>query len=321
MTKKDIVYSAKLKHANPLDLIFSDGDSELSTSENQIANIKLEQIKLDPTQPRRYFDRNKLEELTQSIKVVGILEPLLVRSLGNDDYELIAGERRLIAAGMADLEEVPVVIKEMDDATVKQVRLIENLQREDLNAYEETIGILELLILRLNMSQDGVVSLLNRMEKANRKKADNVIRSDEVAIVESVFMALGNLSPESFRTNRLPLLNLPHEIQQALSQGKIEYTKARAIAKLKIDKERKHLLSQAIDKNLSLVEIQQLVRNILSEEKGNDNPPLLKYQYKELSKQLASSKVWDNPKKKKVLEKLLSQIKTLLEEEEENAET
>jgi ParB family transcriptional regulator, chromosome partitioning protein len=320
VTKKDIVYSAKLKHANPLDLIFSDGDSELTTPENQAASIKTERIRLDPTQPRRYFDPKKLEELTQSIKVVGILEPLLVRPLGNGDYELIAGERRLIAAGMADLEEVPIVIKEMDDATVKQVRLIENLQREDLNAYEETIGILELLVLRLKMSQDEVVSLLNRMEKANRKKADNVIRSDEVAIVEGVFMAFGKLSPESFRTNRLPLLNLPDEIQQALSQGKIEYTKARAIAKLKIDEDRKQLLSQAIDNNLSLVEIQQLVRNIRSKEEGNDNPPLLKYQYKELSKQLASSKVWDNPKKKKALEKLLNQIKIILEEQEESTE-
>jgi ParB family transcriptional regulator, chromosome partitioning protein len=320
VTKKDIVYSAKLKHANPLDLIFSDGDSELTTPENQAASIKTERIRLDPTQPRRYFDPKKLEELTQSIKVVGILEPLLVRPLGNGDYELIAGERRLIAAGMADLEEVPIVIKEMDDATVKQVRLIENLQREDLNAYEETIGILELLVLRLKMSQDEVVSLLNRMEKANRKKADNVIRSDEVAIVEGVFMAFGKLSPESFRTNRLPLLNLPDEIQQALSQGKIEYTKARAIAKLKIDEDRKQLLSQAIDNNLSLVEIQQLVRNIQSKEEGNDNPPLLKYQYKELSKQLASSKVWDNPKKKKALEKLLNQIKIILEEQEESTE-
>ncbi|AVH71109.1 ParB/RepB/Spo0J family partition protein [Nostoc sp. 'Lobaria pulmonaria (5183) cyanobiont'] len=320
MTKKDVVYSAKLKHANPLDLIFSDGDSELTTPKNQATSIKPERIRLDPTQPRRYFERKKLEELTQSIKVVGILEPLLVRPLGNGDYELIAGERRLIAAGMADLEEVPVVIKEMDDATVKQVRLIENLQREDLNAYEETIGILELLVLRLKMSQDEVVSLLNRMEKANRKKADNVIRSDEVAIVEGVFMAFGKLSPESFRTNRLPLLNLPDEIQQALSQGKIEYTKARAIAKLKIDEDRKQLLSQAIDNNLSLVEIQQLVRNIQSKEEGNDNPPLLKYQYKELSKQLASSKVWDNPKKKKALEKLLNQIKIILEEQEESTE-
>nr|WP_243458513.1 hypothetical protein [Nostoc sp. UIC 10630] len=133
-------------------------------------------------------------------------------------------------------------------------------------------------------------------------------------------MAFGKLSPESFRTNRLPLLNLPDEIQQVLSQGKIEYTKARAIAKLKIDEDRKQLLSQAIDNNLSLVEIQQLVRNIQSKEEGNDNPPLLKYQYKELSKQLASSKVWDNPKKKKALEKLLNQIKIILEEQEESSE-
>ena len=361
MTKKDAAYNAKLKHANPLDLMFGGEDSAFSefdslqtTSDNKTSNtIAREQIKLDPNQPRRYFDPKRLEELAQSIIELGILEPLLVRPLSDGYYELIAGERRFKAAGIAGLSEVPCVVKEMDDDTVKQVQLIENLQREDLNAYEETIGILELLALRLKMTQVDVISLLNRMEKANRKKADNVIRHDseeqadnvirhediekdkkadnvirskgkkqadnvirheDIEIVNNIFASIGRLSAESFRANRLPLLNLPSDIQQALASGTIEYTKARAVAKLKIEDKRKQLLTEAIDNNLSLSDIQQRVRDMLGEELVSATP-LLKQEYKKLSKQLGSSKVWDNPKKKKTLEKLLNQIKTLLDEE------
>ena len=356
MSKKDAAYTAKLKHANPIDLMFGGNDDEPTTPSNKSTNtIPIQEIRLPPTQPRRYFDPKKLEELSLSIKELGILEPLIVRPRPDGNYELIAGERRFKAALLAGLEEVPVVIKEMDDDTVKQVQLIENLQREDLNAYEETIGILELLALRLNSTQDEVISLLNRMEKANRKKApnvrsasskgegenaDNVIRScgeeqaDNVIpqnrnkkapnvsrhevhdVVEGVFASLGRLSAESFRTNRLPLLNLPDDIKAELQVGSIEYTKARAIAKLKDDAKRAPLLLAAIKDNLSLTEIQLLIRNILNEEKAG-NTPSLKQAYKELSKQLGTSKVWDNPKKKKALEKLLNQIKTLLDEEQE----
>ncbi|WP_375494821.1 ParB/RepB/Spo0J family partition protein [uncultured Nostoc sp.] len=316
MSKKDAAYTAKLKHANPIDLMFGGSEDEPATPSNKSTNtILIQEIKLPPTQPRRYFDPKKLEELSLSIKELGILEPLIVRPRPDGSYELIAGERRFKAAIMAGLEEVPVVIKEMDDDTVKQVQLIENLQREDLNAYEETIGILELLALRLNSTQDEVISLLNRMSKANRKQADNVIRHEENVVVEGIFASLGRLSAESFRTNRLPLLNLPEDIKEALQKGSIEYTKARAIAKVKEDVKRTPLLQAAIKENLSLTEIQLLIRDIFAQEKA-DTTPSLKTQYKELSKQLGSSKVWDNPKKKKALEKLLNQIKVLLDEEQ-----
>lgn len=316
MSKKDAAYTAKLKHANPIDLMFGGSEDEPTTPSNKSTNtIPIQEIKLPPTQPRRYFDPKKLEELSLSLKELGILEPLIVRPRPDGAYELIAGERRFKAAIMAGLEEVPVVIKEMDDDTVKQVQLIENLQREDLNAYEETIGILELLALRLNSTQDEVISLLNRMSKANRKQADNVIRHEENVVVEGIFASLGRLSAESFRTNRLPLLNLPEDIKEALQKGSIEYTKARAIAKVKEDVKRTPLLQAAIKENLSLTEIQLLIRDIFAQEKA-DTTPSLKTQYKELSKQLGSSKVWDNPKKKKALEKLLNQIKVLLDEEQ-----
>jgi len=314
VSKKDAAYTAKLKHVNPIDLMFggSDEDKPAILLNKSTNTVSIHVIELPLTQPRRYFDPKKLEELSLSIQELGILEPLIVRPR-DGAYELIAGERRFKAALLAGLREVPVVIKEMDDDTVKQVQLIENLQREDLNAYEETIGILELLALRLSLTKDEVISLLNRMEKASRKRANNVIRSEEKELVESIFASLGRLSAESFRANRLPLLNLPEDIKEALQKGAIEYTKARAIAKLKEDEKRRSLLQSAIEENLSLGEIQQRIKDFFPQSQV-DSTASLKTQYKELNKQLSSSKVWDDPKRKKALEKLLSQIKLLLNE-------
>lgn len=315
MNKKDAAYTAKLKHASPVDLMFGGSEKDVHTttqSDSKLTNtISIHDIKLPLSQPRRYFDSKKLEELSVSIKELGILEPLIVRPRSEGIYELIAGERRLKAACLAGLEEVPVVIKEMDDDTVKQVQLIENLQREDLNAYEETIGILELLALRLNSTQEEAIGLLNRMEKAKRKQADNIIRQEDKERIEGIFAFLGRLSAESFRTNRLPLLNLPEDVKEALQNGLIEYTKARAIAKIKDNGRRASLMKVAIENNLSLAEIQQKIKNILPQSNVG-TAELLKTQYKELNKQLSSSKVWDDPKRRKALEKLLDQIKLLL---------
>jgi ParB family chromosome partitioning protein len=335
VSKKDAAYNAKLKHANPLDLMFGGEDSAFSeldsvqtTSDSQTSNtIASEQIKLDPNQPRRYFDPKKLEELAQSIKELGILEPLLVRPLNDGYYELIAGERRFKAAGIAGLSEVPCVVKEMDDDTVKQVQLIENLQREDLNAYEETVGILELLARLLKKNQNEVISLLNRMEKANRKKADNVIRHDskkqadnviriaDIEIVNNVFASIGRLSPESFRANRLPLLNLPGDIQQALASGTIEYTKARAVARVKSESQRLQLLDETINQNLSLTQIKELIQGLESSKQKEISPEKAASQrVANIGKQLKEAKVWDDAKKFKKLEKLLGDIEKLLGE-------
>ncbi|WP_245940007.1 ParB/RepB/Spo0J family partition protein [Stenomitos frigidus] len=100
-------------------------------------------------QPRRYFDPEKLNQLAESIKQHGILEPLLVCFTAHGKYEIVAGERRYRAATMLGFTEVPVVIRDFSDQEALQVALIENLQREDLNPIEETEGILELVALRL----------------------------------------------------------------------------------------------------------------------------------------------------------------------------
>ncbi|MDV7393256.1 ParB/RepB/Spo0J family partition protein, partial [Arthrospira platensis SPKY1] len=112
---------------------------------NPVTALPIKAIKLPAQQPRRYFDPDKLAQLTESVKHNGILENLLVRPLDDNQYELVVGERRYRAAQEAGLTEVPVTIKELTDNEALQISLIENLHREDLNPVEETEGILWLL--------------------------------------------------------------------------------------------------------------------------------------------------------------------------------
>lgn len=145
--------------------------------------VTIEKIQLSVQQPRRYFDPKKLEQLVQSVKEHGILEPLLVRYLSNDKYELVAGERRYRAASLAGLTEVPVIARSLNDQEALQLSLVENLQRDDLNPIEETEGILELIALQLDKKVPEVISLLYKMQNILAGKVtDNVISNSALRL-------------------------------------------------------------------------------------------------------------------------------------------
>jgi ParB family chromosome partitioning protein len=274
------------------------------------------------TQPRRYFDPEKLEQLVQSVKQHGILEPLLVRPFADNQYELVAGERRYRAAALVGLTEVPVVVRELSDTEALQLALVENLQREDLNPVEETEGILQLLALKLNLPLPEIPPLLYQMKNAfekdkgkNSDVRDNVIpnlESDAEQGVQGVFDDLGLMSWYSFTCNRLPLLRLPSDILEVLRRGEIEYTKAKALAQVKDETERRTLLEDAIAQSFSLTQIRERVK---ASKPATEDAPLasrLKTTYKKAQK----SKVWNNPKKRKQLEKLLAQLEELIDKED-----
>ena len=266
-------------------------------------------------QPRRYFDPEKLNQLVESIKQHGILEPLLVRPLKHGKYEIVAGERRYRAATMLGLTEVPVVIRNFNNQEALQVALIENLQREDLNPIEETEGILELVALRLQKDVEHVITLLTQAAHPERNSVDNVIHKEEWQVLQKIFDTVGRFTPESFRTNRLPLLNLPTDILNTLREGKIAYTKARAIARVKDEAQRHELLTTAIQEDLSLVQIKE--RIVTSAKVDSAEAPIasLKTRFESAYKRVKKSKVWDSPKKQKALEKLLETLEQLVEQD------
>jgi ParB family chromosome partitioning protein len=288
-------------------------DVETPTSPERLA---ISQISFPKQQPRRYFDPEKMEQLVLSIKEHGILEPLLVRSLEDSDkYELVAGERRYRAAKEAGLTEIPVVIRELSDEQAIQIALIENLQREDLNPVEETEGVLQLLSLKLQIPTSDVPKLLYRMQhEAKGNVAHNVMGSDEDKAVQSVFAALGTMTWESFVNNRLPLLNIPQDVLEALRQGKIAYTKAQAIARVKDDGKREELLNKAISQDLSLAQIKDQISTLKAAKKPeeDENHPSLKGQIDDVLRLAKRSKVWTDPQKQKRLEKVLEELKSII---------
>ena len=304
-SKNDQPYKGK---AN-LSVLFGDDEVAEPTAEKLLS---IESIKLPSSQPRRYFDSQAMQALVQSVKTDGILQPLLVRPLGEEKYELVAGERRYRAAKEVGLTEVPVIIRDLTQQQALRVALVENLQREDLNPVEETEGILQLLSHHLEYDLEEVVRLLYRMQNDVQRMNDNVIIHHETQIVVKVFSELGRMSWESFVSNRLGLLKLPSDIQEALRRGQIEYTKARAIAKVKDEQARKSLLEAAIAECLSLTQIKERIADLkagTSEEEPEEN---LKTKIKGALIKANKSKAWSDPKKQKRLQKILIELESLL---------
>lgn len=344
MSKKDKPYGSSLK--NRVDALFNSSLEEKATETSiskQISSteaitdlpassaqmMSVEQIVLPSYQPRQYFDPDSLSKLAATIQAHGIVEPLVVRSKKDsatrtvsaqkkksnlEQYELVAGGRRYRAALSLDLQFVPVVILDLSDSESLELAILENLAREDLNPIEETEAILNLLSNRLNLEQNSVVSLLHQMrnqEKGISNRNVSVNHLIEVETVQKLFEPIG-LSWKSFVETRLPLLNLPEDILETLRQGKIEYTKAKAIAKIKEESARKKIMTTAIAESLSLREIKERIKEAQPQPNQKEEVfTRLDNTYKQVKK--SKKLILKNPKKKKKLESLLAQIEKLLE--------
>ncbi|WP_028485615.1 ParB/RepB/Spo0J family partition protein [Thiomicrorhabdus chilensis] len=203
--------------------------SENSSTDLRIEKLPVNQLQAGVYQPRQQFESSALQELADSIRVQGVVQPIIVRPLDNDQYEIIAGERRWRAAQLAGLDKVPVVVRQADSQATLAMALIENIQREDLNPIETAIGLKR---------------LLKEFELTQQEVADAVGRSRAAV------------------SNLLRLLKLPQAIQQALHDGEISMGHARAIISLPEDKQLE-LVEKAKLKGWSVREMEEAVQQIL----------------------------------------------------------
>jgi len=194
--------------------------------------VEPDRIAASPFQPRRHFDVEKLQELTNAIRVQGIIEPLIVRSLASgldaQRYELIAGERRLRAARAAGLEVVPVVVREVDDHAALEMSLVENLVREDLNAVEEARAFIR-LSREFNLSHEEIAGRIGK----SRPYVTNTMRLLELPIPVVEMIARGDLAPGQAR----PLLSMGSADEQMAAASRIAEGKvtARAAEQMAVD--------------------------------------------------------------------------------------
>lgn len=201
---------------------------EENLNAQQVVNINL--IMPNPYQPRKEFSDEKLNELAESIRLHGIIQPLLVREY-QGKYQLIAGERRLRASKLVGLTEVPIVIKEMTDQVMMEVALVENLQREDLNPIEEA-------------------------EAYHRLMKEFALTQDEIA------KRVGRSRPAI--ANTLRLLNLPSQIQTDLAKGTLTMGHARPLLSLKTADEQIRAWETIQNEHLSVRQTEELIRQTLS---------------------------------------------------------
>jgi ParB family transcriptional regulator, chromosome partitioning protein len=273
--------------------------------------VPIGKIQLPDKQPRRYFDPKKLDQLVTSVREFGILEPLLVRSLEHRGYELVAGERRLRAAKVIGLSHIPVIVRDLDQQQAKQVALMENLQREDLNPIEETEAILELLAIALGVGQTEVISTLHQVYNAQRReKALNQNVLIQYSKIESLLAEIGRFNAGTFRSSRLPLLNLPADLLECLRNGELEYTKAQAVARVKDETQRKELLQQIIANEVSLSEIKARIKAIKPNVTEKSQKALAQ-RWREIGRRLMQSNAWSDSQKTEQILELLNDLERL----------
>lgn len=210
-----------------------DANSVIETTtetEKDVKKIKITQIEPNKTQPRCDFDEEKLEELSESIKEYGLLQPIVVKLNKNGFYTIIAGERRWRASRLAGLKEIPAVIKDVSAQTEKEITLIENIQRENLNSLEEAAGIKE-LIEEYGLTQDEVAKKIGRSRSAV--------------------------------TNILRLLNLPKEIQDLVKEEKLTQGHARALLSLENNVLAQEIAKKVIAEEMSVRQLEKYIASLI----------------------------------------------------------
>jgi ParB family chromosome partitioning protein len=248
-----------------LDAILQSPETDITANDisgnfvvGAIAEIDINHIETNPFQPRSDFDEMQLRELAKSIKSQGIIQPVTVRKMGYEKYQLISGERRFRASKLAGLKKIPCYIRLANDEQMLEMALIENIHRQDLNALEVAFSY-QRLIDELDLTQ----------EKLSEKVGKN----------------------RSTITNFLRLLKLPAEVQVALRDNLISMGHARALLGLGENSVmQKKILKKIIDKGLSVRQVEQIVRGLNDTEKGGGgttSSPKLEEKYLEAAKELS----------------------------------
>jgi ParB family chromosome partitioning protein len=240
-----------------------DNANEVTAAKSQQASINeidINKIEANPWQPRSHFDEEKLSELAASIKEIGIIQPLTLRKVGPDRYQIIAGERRFRASKLAGLDKVPAFVRDAGDETMLEMALVENIQREDLDPIEIAISY-QRLIDECNLTQESM------SERVGKKR--------------------------STITNYLRLLRLPAEIQLGLREKQISMGHARAIINVEEPATQLMLFEQIIEFDFSVRKIEEVVRQLNTEnpekvEKEIKGKRTLASEYQSLKEQLSN---------------------------------
>ncbi|AQT67263.1 putative chromosome-partitioning protein ParB [Anaerohalosphaera lusitana] len=247
------VSTTKQQKSNPAVGPITPAEPDKPAGES-VQKVSLGRIKANPYQPRTVWDEEQLAELASSIKANGVIQPILLRK-NNGHFELIAGERRLRASQMAELEEIPAIVRDVTDEEMLEIALVENIHRSDLNPIE-----------RAHAYQRYIASFNLTQSQAAERLGEN----------------------RSVIANHLRLLDLPKEIHEMLVNGQLSMGHARAILSLPTDELRRKLANRALAGRLSVREVERLVRKHLEGDKPKPEKSEKPAHITDLEKQLRS---------------------------------
>jgi ParB family chromosome partitioning protein len=258
--------SALLSDSSPDDRLEVDSlphgiahaETKSHVSAGGMTEIPIEQIEVNPFQPRSHFDQDALMELAESIKVHGIIQPITVRKLAHNQYQLISGERRFQASRLADLNTIPAYVRAANDQQMLEMALIENIQRENLNAIEIALSY-QRLMSECSLKQD---ELGERVGK-NRTTVTNYLR----------------------------LLKLPPDIQIAVRDNKLSMGHARAIINVENADKQLYIFKKTLEEDLSVRKVEDLVRSLATEKAekpANSGPHTASKEIAQLQSKLSS---------------------------------
>ncbi len=229
--------------------------SDTTAEDSAFKQLPLHRVEPNPDQPRQDFNEEELQSLAESIRVHGVIQPLTVRETSDGYYQIIAGERRWRASRLAGLTEIPALVIEADDKTAKELALIENLQRQDLNSVEEALGY---------------QSLMDDFGLTQEEAAERVGKS------------------RSAVANALRLLTLDEKVLEMIRVGSITAGHARAILMLKSEKKQVEAAQKIANLGLSVRQAELLCKNMSQEQQEKKEEPVLKVDYvKECEKSLS----------------------------------
>ena len=261
-----MIYQKKTGLGRGLRALLDDSDlpendrqqiSNENPSLGSISSVRISQVQVNPFQPRTDFEPEALQELADSIKIQGLIQPITVRQSGQHSYQLISGERRLRAAKLAGLTEIPAYIRTANDQQMLEMALIENIQRENLNAIEVALSF-QRMIDECNLKQE---QLGERVSK-NRSTVTNYLR----------------------------LLKLPPVIQAAIRDKKISMGHARALISVEDVEKQIYLFQEIVNRGISVRKVEELVRQLQNFGKGRKSVKSggLSFQYMKIQDDLAS---------------------------------
>lgn len=297
---------------------------EETYKKGRVVEVKLEDIVEPDFHDRKYIDRASILELSENIRTEGLIQPIVLRRLSNGKLERVVGFRRVEAVKLIEeMNTIPAIITEMSDTKAKLTMIVENMLREDVSIYHETLGVIKYLSIAMNIEDEDVIRLLNRFKNFNNHRIKELTQDEEKKYdeVSKLIKKTGKISIATLVDRLSTVLSMPELLKKELDKGSLLYSNAKILKQIKDEQTLKIAIERVTKENMSKSETTILVNELLSTEndpKEKRQPNTFKQRLKELpninTDGLSENKKTEVDKKIKAIDNMMKEIFETLQE-------